>query len=310
MNNHYKQPAAIHVPPNITPERLDIYLSARLTISRNKIQKLCHERFILMEPGKKNVKPSYKLHGGETFLVAVPDNKPLELEPESIPLNIVYEDDWLLVINKPKGMVVHPGGGSRKNTLVNALLAHCKTLSDINTSLRPGIVHRLDKDTSGLLVVAKTNEAHENLAKQIATRTIKREYSALVEGHFKIPKGTIDLPVGRDPNNRKKMTVIMGGRRAVTHYEVIEEFKKYSLMAFRLETGRTHQIRVHLKYLKHPAVGDVVYGHGKNPFGIIGQALHAKTLGFIHPKTKESCEFSAPLPEDFANALNILRTQK
>ena len=160
------------------------------------------------------------------------------------------------------------------------------------------------------MVVAKTNAAHENLAKQLAARTIKREYWALVEGHFKTPKGRIDLPVGRDPNNRKKMTVIMGGRRAVTHYEVIEEFPKYSLVVLRLETGRTHQIRVHLKYLKHLIVGDIVYGHGENPFGIVGQALHAKTLGFIHPITNEPCEFSAPLPADFANSLNILRTQK
>lgn len=297
------------------PQRIDVYLSKKLNISRSQIQKLFLEKQICDQFKKPILKPSFKLYGGETMFVTLPPPPMTRLQPEEIPLDIVYEDRWLIVLNKPKGISVHPGGGKWSGTLANALIAHCQTLSNLNTPLRPGIVHRLDKDTSGLLVVAKTNEVHEKLAKQISARTVKREYWALIEGHISQKTGQINLPVGRDLKNRKRMTVLpmqtsrthQTGRKAITDYKVLEEFPGYSLLELHLQTGRTHQIRVHLKYIKHPVVGDAVYGKGINPFGIKGQALHARTLGFIHPVTNSYCEFSCPPPKDFLNALEYLK---
>lgn len=299
-----------NVPPLKSPERLDLYLAEVLNISRTKVQRLCKEGNVSFKESNSILKPSLILNGGETLIVTIPPEPLLSLLPEVIPLDIVYEDESLIVINKPKGLVVHPGGGSRSGTLVNALLAHTETLSGLNTLLRPGIVHRLDKDTSGLIVVAKTNQAHEELAKQISARTVMREYWAIVEGHLTHKEGSVNQPIGRDPKNRKRMAIVLSGRKAITHYKVLEEFPGFSLLSLRLETGRTHQIRVHLKYLRHPVVGDAVYGKGTNPFGIAGQALHAKTLRFLHPVTKKMCEFTALLPNDFARALETLHRNK
>jgi len=276
-------------------------------LSRSAAQGLCESGAVSVngEPaGKKRL-----LRQGDRVTVAIPDPAELELLPEEIPLDIVYEDSWLLVVNKPKGMVVHPAPGHDTGTLVNALLWHCKgSLSGINGVLRPGIVHRIDKDTSGLLIVAKNDEAHRGLAEQIKAHTFTREYEAIVHGHFKEPSFTIDAPIGRSPSDRKKMCVTQkNARHAVTHVEVLEVYSGFSHVKCRLETGRTHQIRVHLSYLGHPVAGDVVYGPKKPALDTQGQCLHARTIGFVHPGPGEELFFTSPLPDYFTAALQRLQ---
>ncbi|MFP4478125.1 MAG: RluA family pseudouridine synthase [Candidatus Izemoplasmatales bacterium] len=275
--------------------RIDKYLSDKLSeLSRSTIQSLIDEDYILVNG--ESVKSSYKVKENDLIEIFETELDSKDITPMNIPLNIVYEDDDLLVVNKPSGMVVHPAPGHYKDTMVNALMYHLESLSDINGSLRPGIIHRLDKDTSGLLMVAKNNFVHEKLADELQSKDTKREYIALVEGVIKNKRGKINAPVGRDPNNRLRMTVISGGKHAITHFEVIEVFKDMTLIKCRLETGRTHQIRVHMKYIDHPLVNDELYGRKIDDFG---QYLHAKVLGFTHPRTKEWMEFDSELPKEF-----------
>ncbi|WP_042471745.1 RluA family pseudouridine synthase [Bacillus ndiopicus] len=252
------------------------------------------------------VKAKYKVKEGDVIEIDVPEPEPLEVVAENLALDVVYEDADVAVINKPKGMVVHPAPGHLTGTLVNGLMHHCKDLSGINGVLRPGIVHRIDKDTSGLLMVAKNDVAHESLVNQLVEKSVTRKYTALVHGHIAHDKGTIDAPIGRDSKDRQKQAVVDNGKHAVTHFQVIERFGDYTLVECRLETGRTHQIRVHMQYIGFPLVGDPKYGPKKTiDFG--GQVLHAGVLGFIHPVTGEYLEFSAPLPEDFQQLLAELR---
>jgi len=239
--------------------------------------------------------------------VIEPEPRPVDVQAQDIPLDILYEDEDIIVINKPQGMVVHPAAGNYNSTLVNALLHHCRDLSGINGEMRPGIVHRIDKDTSGVLVVAKNDHSHVNLAQQIKDKTAVRKYIALVEGDIKEDAGTIDAPIGRHPVYRKKMAVVPGGRRAVTHFKVLERFGRYTLIEARLETGRTHQIRVHMAYIGHPVVGDPVYGYKRQSFNLNGQLLHAQCLGFKHPRTGRYMEFCAPLPDYFTDVICKLR---
>ena len=252
------------------------------------------------------VKANYKCALGDRVLVSVPEPEILKIEPEEMDLDIYYEDQDVIVVNKPRGMVVHPAPGHLSGTLVNGLMAHCKDLSGINGVLRPGIVHRIDKDTSGLLMVAKNDYAHEKLSQQLSNKTVKRKYKAIVHGVIPHDVGTIDAPIGRDPKDRQKMAVVDNGKHAVTHFRVLERFRQYSLIECELETGRTHQIRVHMKYIGHPLAGDPKYGP-KKTLNIDGQALHAQVLGFIHPRTEKYLEFKAPLPDDFSQILSFLR---
>ena len=287
-------------------QRLDKWLiSKEIDITRSALQKLIDEGGAIVN-GKAQSK-NYKLKNGDEVILNIPEPKELEVTAQSIPIEIVYEDEHLLVVNKPKGMVVHPAPGNPDGTLVNALLYHCKgRLSSINGVIRPGIVHRIDKFTSGLLMVAKTDKAHNFLAEQIAAHSFTREYRAVVCGRVKEDKGTIDAPIGRDKRDRKKMCVCMqNSKNAVTHYELIEQYEKYAYMKFLLETGRTHQIRVHCAYMGHPVLGDDVYGKAFK--GIEGQCLHAKRLGFIHPETKEYMEFDSKLPDYFESILKKIR---
>ncbi|MBR1749630.1 MAG: RluA family pseudouridine synthase [Ruminococcus sp.] len=287
-------------------QRLDKWLCGKeIDLTRSSLQKLISDGGVSVND--KVIGKNYKLRAGDEVVINIPEPKELEVLPQDIPIDIVYEDNQLLVVNKPKGMVVHPAAGNPDGTLVNALLFHCKgRLSSINGIIRPGIVHRIDKFTSGLLMVAKTDKAHNFLADQIKDHSFTREYRAVVSGRFKELKGTIDAPIGRDKRDRKKMCICMqNSKNAVTHYEVIEQFEKYSYVKFILETGRTHQIRVHSAYIGHPVLGDDVY---YKPFtGIEGQCLHAKKLGFIHPETKEYMEFDSQLPEYFEDVLKKIR---
>ena len=287
--------------------RLDAYLfEYDSNFTRSHYKNLITEGNVLVNG--KQVKAGYALKVGDTVSVNLLPPKPLETKAEDIPLNIVYEDSDLAVINKPKGMVVHPGNGNWEGTLVNALLYNIKDLSGINGVIRPGIVHRLDKDTTGLLVVAKNDFAHVELSKQIADKTCKRIYWALLQGNLPNDSGVIKNNLGRDPKNRLRFTVVeSGGKVAETHYKVLQRYKEYCLVEFELKTGRTHQIRVHAKHLNHPIVGDDLY-NGKSKFKTDGQMLHAKVLKFVHPKTGEEMEFSTELPEYFEKILQSLQT--
>ena len=275
-------------------------------MTRSGIQKLIDEGNVLVNGNA--VKTNYKLKNGDKVTVEVPEPEVLDVKAENIPLDIVYEDESLVVVNKPQGMVVHPAAGNYEGTLVNALMYHCAdSLSGINGVLRPGIVHRIDKDTSGLLLVAKTNEAHLSLAEQIKNKTVKREYVCIVNGTLQTKRGMIDAPIGRHPTARLKMAVTSSNsKHAVTHFEVIEYFQNTTYVTCRLETGRTHQIRVHMQYIGHPVVGDPVYGT-KNIYNLDGQALHAKTIGFVHPVTGDYMEFTKEPPEYFVKLLEKLR---
>ena len=286
--------------------RLDVFLQGRLGLTRNAVQKLINGNFTLVND--KAEKAGYKLRACDIVSAIVPAAVQTDILPESLPLDIVYEDSDLVVVNKQKGMVVHPASGHYSGTLVNALLHHCKdSLSGINGIMRPGIVHRIDKDTSGLLVCAKNDAAHNGLAAQFASHNIKREYKAVVHGKPAKDTGKIDAPIARHAKHRKKMAIMPGGKRAVTNYEVLERYGKYSLIKCTLETGRTHQIRVHMASIGHPVLGDVVYGSEKQPFNTCGQVLHAGVLGFKHPINAEYLEFNSTLPDYFEKILNVIK---
>ncbi len=287
--------------------RIDVYLAGETGRSRSFIQKLISEGSVLVNG--KPVKAGYKLCEGDETEFEIGEAEPLEITPENIPLDIVYEDDDLIVVNKPKGMVVHPAAGNFEGTLVNALMYHCgDSLSGINGVLRPGIVHRIDKDTTGLLVACKNDKAHVCIADQLAVHSITRVYEAVVYNSFDVNEGTVDAPIGRHPVDRKKMAVVSkGGKHAVTHYTVIENIGRYAHISLKLETGRTHQIRVHMSHIHHPLLGDTVYGPAKDPFGLTGQALHAGTLGFVHPTTGEYMEFHSDPPKYFYDLIDKLR---
>lgn len=288
-------------------QRLDVYLSELLDDwTRSSIKRQIDDGGVLVNG--KQVKAGYMLREGDEVAIAfVEDHRLDDVIPENIPLNIVYEDDDIVVVDKPQGMVVHPAPGSYNGTLVNALLFKFGAMSDVNGKIRPGIVHRIDKDTSGLLVVAKNNKAHESLAKQIAVHSCFRRYIALLEGNVKNDEGTIKTCIARDTRDRKKMAVASDGREAVTHYKVLERYDGYTLMYFQLETGRTHQIRVHSKYMGHPIVGDKTYGYAKQKFALNGQLLHARELELTHPTTGERMSFFAEIPDYFSNVLKKLR---
>lgn len=294
------------IDENFAGLRLDKFLSESSDLSRSFIAKLTESGQVLVNDKIKKV--SYKLETGDIVSLKIPEAMPAEAQPQNIPLHIVYEDSCMLVVNKPQGMVVHPAAGNPDGTLVNALLFHCgDSLSGIGGVARPGILHRIDKDTSGLLLVAKTDKAHISLAAQIKEHSLTRKYNALVHGHFKEPSGKVEGPIGRSPKDRKKMCINYdNGRDAVTHYKVLKEFEKYTLLELRLETGRTHQIRVHMSSIGHPVACDPVYGIKKEPLSNSGQLLHAATVGFIHPESGEYLEFSAPLPDYFKKILDKL----
>lgn len=286
-------------------ERIDKFLSVLVVdSSRTSIQKSIENGYVFVNG--KNVNKKYKVQVGDEVKICEQELKVLDAEPENIPLDIVFEDEHLLVVNKPRGMVVHPAPGNYSGTLVNALLYHCKdSLSGINGVLRPGIVHRIDKDTSGLLIVAKTDKAHLGLAEQIKEHSFTREYNAVICGHFKEQSGTVNAPIGRSTKDRKKMCVTaQNSKNAVTHYTVIKEYDKYSHISLKLETGRTHQIRVHMAHLGHAVAGDAVYGNDKFSACLGGQCLHAIKIGFIHPETNEYLEFTTDLPQYFKEFLN------
>ena len=285
--------------------RVDKYLTTELdTMSRSKVQTLIADGYVIVNG--ETIKANYKLETGDKVEVFVPEPEAVDVEAEDIPLDIIYEDKDIVLINKAQGMVVHPGAGNPNGTLVNALLFHIKDLSGINGEIRPGIVHRLDKDTSGILMVAKNDEAHVNLSEQLQNRTVKRKYWALVHGVLPHEHGTINAPIGRDPKDRQKFTVIKGGKEAISHFRVLERIQKFSLMEVSLETGRTHQIRVHLNYIDHPVAGDKIYGPKKSLEGN-GQFLHARMLEFTHPRTGETMSFEAELPALFEETLDRLR---
>ncbi|WP_066638867.1 RluA family pseudouridine synthase [Desulfolucanica intricata] len=277
--------------------RLDVFLSiSNPEMSRSQIQKLISQNMVEVNGQKTQAK--YKVKPKDKIQLTVPDPVELNVNPEPIDLEVYYEDEDLIVVNKPRGMVVHPADGNYSGTMVNALLYHCRDLSGINGVLRPGIVHRLDKDTSGLLMVAKNDVAHVNLAEQLKDRQVNRRYLALLHGNIREDSGLVDAPIGRDPKDRQKMAVVeRNSKPAVTHYKILKRFGKYTLVELRLETGRTHQIRVHMKYIGYPVVGDPKYGPAKSHFNLDGQFLHAYLLGFNHPRTGKYLEFESPLPE-------------
>ena len=297
---------------NITEEnnniRIDRYLAEQCPdLSRSYIQKLVKDGAVFVN--NRQVKANYKVQPQDQVILTIPDMQVPDILPENIPLDILYEDQWLLVVNKPKDMVVHRSAGHMEGTLVNAVMAHCgEHLSGINGVLRPGIVHRIDKDTTGALLICKDDTVHRDLAEQLKVHSIKRRYRAIVQGNLREDQGSVDAPVGRHPTDRKKMAVnYKNGKEAVTHYQVLERFGNATYIECRLETGRTHQIRVHMASLGHPLLGDTIYGSSKNPYHLQGQALHAMILGFVHPITREYLEFQAPLPEYFIKLLDKLR---
>lgn len=290
-------------------ERLDKYLSLIFPEqSRSFFQKLIKDGQIRVN--EKTEKANYRLKTQDLIEVSIPEAVETPILPENIPLDILYEDDDLLIVNKPKGMVVHPSAGHYTGTLVNAIMYHCKdSLSGINGEIRPGIVHRIDMDTTGSLIVCKNDESHIFVAEQIKEHSVVRKYRGIVCGHVKEEEGTIHAPIGRHPIERKKMAINeKNGKDAITHYRVLEHFANYTYMEFQLETGRTHQIRVHMASIGHPLLGDTLYSSGKSPYKLQGQTLHAMTIGFIHPRTKEYLEVSAPLPEYFEKILRDLRS--
>ncbi|MBP5444591.1 MAG: RluA family pseudouridine synthase [Acholeplasmatales bacterium] len=285
-------------------ERIDKYLASHTTLSRNKIQNLLDNELITVN--EKLVKANYKVKENDLIIVSIPFDEDYDLEPVNMNLDIVYEDSDVLVVNKPQGLIVHPTLTTKEKTLVNGLMYQIKDLSGINGVNRPGIVHRIDKDTSGLLMVAKNDFAHNSLVQQLMNKTTTRVYIALVYGIIEESKGRINAPIGRDKLDRKKMAVVEGGKPAVTNFTVLERFDGYTLVECRLETGRTHQIRVHMKYIGHPLVGDPLYGP-KKQIGNTGQYLHAKIIGFNHPRTNKYLEFDSELPDNFKDILEKLR---
>ena len=289
-------------------ERIDRFFSENLeNLSRSYIQKLLKDGKISVN--QSSVKPNYKISENDKIEVFIPDPEVLDILPENIPLDILYEDSDILIVNKPKNMVVHPAPGHYEHTLVNAVMYHCKdNLSGINGVSRPGIVHRIDMNTTGVLVTCKNDFAHSRIAAQLAVHDITRKYNAIVWNPFSVESGTVDAPLARSRKDRKKVAIDQSGRRAVTHYRVLENFKQFAHVECQLETGRTHQIRVHMSSIGHPLLGDDVYGSGKSPYNITGQALHARVLGFVHPRTGKYMEFEAPLPDYFQKILNDLES--
>ncbi|HHV98571.1 MAG TPA: RluA family pseudouridine synthase [Clostridiaceae bacterium] len=297
---------------NITADKSGVRIDALLSSNIEKYSRTYFQKLIengMVKVNGKNVKSNYKVKLDDKISVQIPKPQKLDVKAENIDIDVLYEDDDILIVNKPKGMVVHPAAGNYSGTLVNALMAYCgDSLSDINGVIRPGIVHRIDKDTSGVLVVAKNNAAHEGLSALLKKHDIKRIYIAVVYGIIREDSGRIEAPIGRHPTERKKMAVnTKNGRHAVTHFRVLERFKDCTYVELRLETGRTHQIRVHMSYIGHPLVGDAVYGSKKQKYNVDGQALHAKVLGFVHPGTGEYMEFEAEIPEYFKKLLEELR---
>lgn len=290
--------------------RLDAYIASKKdNISRTNIQRLIEEGSILVNGQKKKI--SYKVQIGDSIEINIPEAKETDIKAEDIPLKIVYEDSDIIVVNKPKGMVVHPANGNPDGTLVNAIMNICKgSLSGIGGEIRPGIVHRLDKDTSGLLIVAKNDLAHINMSTQIKNREVKKIYIALVKGNINENEATINMPIGRSTKDRKKMAVRKEGKEAVTHFKVLKRYGDYTLLKIKIDTGRTHQIRVHMAEIGHPVVGDMVYSKGKNEFGVEGQMLHATSLDFKHPITGKEMHLEADLPEYFKNVLNEVDSRK
>ena len=294
------------VNENDKGKRLDIYIAENFNeLSRTMIKKLIESNNILVND--KSEKVSYKVQANDNISIDVPEAKETKLKAQEIPLDIIYEDSDIIVVNKPKGMVVHPANGNPDGTLVNAILSICKnSLSGIGGELRPGIVHRLDKDTSGLIIVAKNDKAHINMSEQIKERNVKKTYIALVRGNVLEEEATINMPIGRSTKDRKKMAVTKNGKQAITHFKVLKRYSKYTLLEIKIETGRTHQIRVHMAEIGYPVVGDAVYSNGKNEFGIEGQMLHAYKLEFMHPITNKHMELTAPLPQYFEEILKKL----
>ena len=293
--------------------RIDQYLADALEgVSRSQVQKWMGQGRIYSEKSKgQPLKKNYTLERSDVITVIVPEPEAIDILAENIPIHIIYEDEHVLVVNKAQGMVVHPAPGNYSGTLVNAILHHVKDLSDIGGTIRPGIVHRIDKDTSGLLMIAKTNLAHQSLSAQLKDHTVDRVYVALVHGGFSVESGTVNAPVGRHPQNRLKMAIMhRGGKDAITHYQVLERLGPYTLLECRLETGRTHQIRVHLTSIGHPLIGDPLYGAKKEKHKTEGQFLHAKVLGFDHPVSGERMVFSAPIPDNFEKLLSRLRNNR
>ena len=291
---------------DVNNERLDSYISkSNLDLSRSMVQKLIKENRVFVNG--KNEKESYKIKVNDNITIQIEDPKSSKLEAQDIPLNIIYEDNDIIVINKPKGMVVHPGNGNPDNTLVNAVLAHCKgSLSGIGGEIRPGIVHRIDKDTSGLIIVAKNDKSHINLSEQIKNHEVTKIYTALVKGNISEDEATIDMPIGRNKKDRKKMSVTRDGKEAVSHIKVVKRYGNYTLIRVKIDTGRTHQIRVHMAKIGHPVVGDEVYSSGKNEFGVKGQMLHSTILKFKHPISGKEIMLEAPLPQYFEDVLSKL----
>ena len=301
------EPILLRASEESKNQRLDAFLASSLDgLTRSQATRLIESGEVAVNG--RAVSKSYKLAGGEDVAVTLPEPEPVEVVPQDIPLDVVYEDADVIVVNKPSGMVVHPAPGHPDGTLVNALLYHCAgTLSGIGGALRPGIVHRIDRDTSGLIIAAKNDAAHQYLSAQLADHTLARTYECIVVGKLREDRGAVDAPIARHPTDRKRMAVVAGGREAVTHWEVIARYPGYTHVRCRLETGRTHQIRVHMAYIGHPILGDTVYGAKKEVPGLTGQCLHAVGLRFLHPRTHEVVELSCPLPDEFTRMLQKIR---